>query len=232
MKVQCPQCATQVPAANMSLEAGWGKCEACQEVFPLAEVVPGFPAPGTWLGRPVERPFDARAVVERSARELQVDIPAEGMRAATFTMLGFATFWLAFIAFWTAGALGMFWGGHRTTANWLFASFSIPFWLVGIGMLGGVAWNLWGTKSVRIDQNGMTTYQRCLVWSRSRWVELDRVQHARHYDAPVKGSGHATIPHAVEIVYRSGSFVLPADSGEEERWLIAEINDVVKSLAA
>jgi hypothetical protein len=33
-------------------------------------------------------------------------------------------------------------------------------------------------------------------------------------------------------VFRGGSFVLPVDSEEEERWLIAEINDFVQSVAA
>jgi hypothetical protein len=36
----------------------------------------------------------------------------------------------------------------------------------------------------------------------------------------------------VEIVFRACSFVLPVDSEDEERWLIAEINDFVRSVAA
>src|SRR5262249_30741548 len=88
----------------------------------------------------------------------------------------------------------------------------------------------WGTRSVQIDRDGMRTCRRGLVWSRTRWIDLDRVQHARHYNPQVKQSGQD--PHGVEILYRVGSFVLPADSEEEERWLIAEINDFVKSIAA
>ena len=50
MKVQCPRCSTQVPVANISLDTGWGKCEVCQELFPLAEVVPGL-LPVGWNAR-------------------------------------------------------------------------------------------------------------------------------------------------------------------------------------
>jgi hypothetical protein len=143
--------------------------------------------------------------------------------------LGFATFWLVFIAFWTAGALGVF-GGKPPGANWVFAAWSIPFWLAGFGMIAGVAWKLWGTKSLRLTRDGLQTWQRCVVWSRSRWVDIDQVQHARSYDPGVKAE-RARL-HAVEVVYQRGSFVLPADSKAEEQWLIAEINDFVKALAA
>jgi hypothetical protein len=152
------------------------------------------------------------------------------MRAATLGLLGFATFWLGFIAFWTAGALGVFGGQQPGASHWVFASFSIPFWVAGFGMLAAVAWKVWGKKSVRIDRDGMRTQQRCLAWSSTRWVEFERVQHARPCDPPVKGSRQDL--YAVEIVYRVGSFVLPTDSDDEGRWLSAEINDFVRSLAA
>lgn len=167
MKLQCPHCAKEVPAAHISLDAGWGKCAACQELFPLTEVVPGFPAPGLHSGELIPRPFNARAIIGRTAAELLVYVPPEGMRAATWGLLGFATFWLGFIAFWTIGALGCFGSEPSGPANWAFACFSIPFWLVGVAMLGGVAWMGWGTQSVRIDLEQMTTYRHCLVWSRS-----------------------------------------------------------------
>jgi hypothetical protein len=229
MKVQCPSCAAVVPAANISLDAGWGKCEACQDVFALADAVPGFRAPESQALWPVIRPYNARARVERTIDMLQVHVPAEGMRAATFGRLGFAIFWLGFIAFWTAGALGVLVGQPPEPFNWLFAAFSIPFWIAGFVMLAAVVWHVCGIKAVQIDREGMWTHQRCLGWSQSRWIEIDRVQRARHYDPKVKSSARS--PHALEIVYRAGSFVLPADSGDEEKWLIGEINDFVKSLA-
>ncbi|VTR96324.1 serine threonine protein kinase : Serine/threonine protein kinase OS=Pleurocapsa sp. PCC 7327 GN=Ple7327_4456 PE=4 SV=1 [Gemmata massiliana] len=227
MKVNCPCCSAQVPAANFNLETGWAKCEGCQELFALAQVVPGFVAPGSQAGRPVPRPFNARELVERAKDELLIHVPAEGMRAATCGLLGFATVWLAFITFWTAGALGIFGPDEPDAANWVFASFSIPFWLIGFGMLVGVVWKARGTKSVRIDRDGMRTHLRCLAWARSRYVPIDRVQHARKYEPQVKSDGPP--PNGAEIVYWAGSFVLPADSEEEAWWLIAEINDFVKA---
>jgi hypothetical protein len=213
----------------MNLDTGWAKCDSCHELFRLADVVPGFTAPGVPPGLP-QRPLNARAILERTDGNLLIHVPSEGLRAATCGLFAFAAFWLGFIAFWTIGALGVFDGQPPAQFNWLFASFSIPFWLVGLGMMAGVAYRVWGKKSVQIDGAGMRTNLRCLFWSRSRWVDLERIQHARPYVAQVKSQGQVT--YAVEIVYRSGSFVLPADSEDEEDWLIGEINDFVKSLAA
>jgi hypothetical protein len=226
MKVQCPCCSTGVSATNINLGTGWAKCDACQELFALSQVVPNYPHAEKGS---VQRPYNARALVEQTNEELLIHLPAEGMRAATFATLGFATFWLGFIAFWTIGALGVFGGQPPAAPNILFACFSIPFWIVGFFMMAVVAWNIWGTKSLRIDRQGMRTHQRCLAWSQTRWVDLERVQYARHHERVVKTEGQQ--PRAVEVVYRAGSFVLSADSEDEERWLITVINDFVRSVA-
>lgn len=231
MKVLCPRCTARIPVSNISLEAGWGKCEDCQEIFRLVDIVPGFPTSEKQLDEPVQRPFNARAVVERTTEKLLIHIPAAGMTAAIGSILGFAIFWLGFVAFWTCGALGLFANQPPQAFNFAFASFSIPFWIVGFGMLIGVAWSLWGTKSIWIDREGMRTNQRCLVWSRSKWIEIDRLQHARRYN-PYVTNGNEQQTYAVEIVYRASSFVLPTDSEEEGRWLIAEINNFMRSLQA
>lgn len=229
MKVFCPACSVMVPATHIYLDKGWGKCEACHELFQLADVLPlatGFtPA----FAPPVERPFNARATIERSKQEMVVHVPAEGMRAATWGMLGFATFWLGFIAFWTAGASGLFFGNGGGPVNWLFACFSIPFWIVGFGMLGGILWKARGVKTVRFDTQEMVARQQCGVWSRTRHIELDRVQRARPFKAQVQGD--MVQQSGIEIVYEKGSFMLPADSDEERQWLIFEINDFLEAVS-
>ena len=214
-----------VPAEDLNLETGWGKCRECQELFSLAPIVAALPEPIP------ERPINARTLMENSGGELQIDAPAQGMRAGTCGLAFFAMFWTAFIAFWTAGALGVLGGAKPRAFNLLFASFSIPFWLVGIGMLYAVGWAVWGSFTVRFDRQGMWTVRRCLAWSRSRFVELEYVQLARPFQATVKASG-VTKPHAVEIVYQGGSFTIPTDSEPEVLWLVAVINSFLKGASA
>ncbi|MCR4413066.1 MAG: zinc-ribbon domain-containing protein [Thermoguttaceae bacterium] len=235
MKLNCPACGQLIPAEGVALDAGWAKCAGCHEVFRLADLLPGYATPSgaPAEGRP-ERPFDAWAILERSKDRLFIHIPAQGMRAGTWGMFGFAVFWLGFVAFWTAGALGVFFG-HARGIRWenaIFASFSIPFWLVGFGMLGGVLWTARGSRTVGLDASFMQTQLRCLFWRRRKTIDRALVQHAREGAYLVKSDhGPSTYtPHSVEIIYENGSFRLPCNSPAEQAWLIAEINDFLQTV--
>jgi hypothetical protein len=229
MKVNCPSCRQLVPAQDIFLDKGWGKCEACNEVFPLAQVLPAYSSTETHS----KRPFDARALVEKNRDELVVHVPAMGMRAAVWGLLTFAIFWLGFVAFWTTAAGGFFFGGGFQAGNLCFASFSIPFWLVGFGMLGAVIWMARGTKTVRLNHEQMSRETRCWIWSRSKQIDIARVQYARLAERRSRSNsdnGYNRYSLGVEIVYEKGSFWLPVDSVDEQKWLTGEINEFLKSV--
>jgi hypothetical protein len=136
---------------------------------------------------------------------LLVHVPAEGLRAGTLGRLGFAIIWLGFAAAWTARVSWGIGGRQLDVFDWVKLSFSILLWLASFWLMGQVAWGIWGRKSVRVNRDGLRTYWHCLAWSRSRGPCPDAVAH------------------------RTVEFVLPAGAEEEERWLIAEINDFVRA---
>jgi hypothetical protein len=227
MKVTCPTCREPIAAADIALDKGWAKCMRCNEVFALADRLPGYAA----AVAKKDRPFDAWAIVERDARRLTVHLPAQGMRAGTFAGLGFAIVWTGFIAFWTAGALGVFFNkGPLKLENALFAAFSTPFWLIGFGMFGGVIWMARGTRSVLVDASKLVTELRCLMWRRTRRLSRDQVQCARVGTIQtIQKQGSLPTP-SVEIIFTKGSFKLPCASEAEQQWLIAEINDFLQAV--
>jgi hypothetical protein len=231
MKIYCPACRELVQAADVDLASGWAKCAACQEVFEISKVLPAFrsgaPAPEAAL----ERPFNARAIVQQAATDLEIFVPRQGFRVATLAMLGFATFWLGFIAFWTAGALGLlFGGGPPQPMNLGFAAFSIPFWIIGFVMLGGIAWSVFGTKRVQLDSNELRTETRCLLYSKRRTIDRTQVQCARAYVPKVQSQQSPnTNYYGAEIIFEKGSYLLPADDDAEATWLIAVINDFLQN---
>ena len=233
MKIHCPSCRELVQSADVDLTSGWAKCAACQEVFELSTVLAGFRANAPAAEVTLERPFNARAVVDQSATDLEIFIPRQGFRVSTIALLGFATFWLGFIAFWTAGALGiLFGGGPPQPFNLGFAAFSIPFWIIGFVMLGGVAWSVFGTKRVQIDANELRTETRCLLYSKRRTLERTQVQCARAYVPKYQSQGQNamnTTSYGAEIIFEKGSYLLPADDDAEAAWLIAVINDFLKN---
>ena len=232
MKINCPDCRQVIPAENVDLRAGWAKCNRCNEVFKLAEVLDGY-VPQQADAEPLpQRPFDAWAVTERTAESLIVHVAPQGMRGGTWALLGFALVWLGFIAFWTAGALGVFFGNGMRLENALFAAFSTPFWLIGLGMLVGVLWSARGHRVVYVDASIMKTEIRCLAWRRRKAIDRSEVQHAREgaFNVRSRNGQPAYSPYAVEIIYTKGSFRLPCNSQAEREWLIAEINDFLKAV--
>jgi hypothetical protein len=81
--------------------------------------------------------FDTRTTLE-------LNIPPPGFQASDIFIIGFSIFWLCFVAFWTIMVL---WGGV-----WFMALFSIPFWLVGIGMVSGVLSRIVGRQVIEVDR--------------------------------------------------------------------------------
>jgi hypothetical protein len=235
MKVSCPNCRQVIPADDIALDKGWAKCVRCNEVFQLAQLVPDYaaaaPAPAA---KPPERPFDAWVVTERDGDRLIIHVPPMGMRAGAWGLLGFATFWTAFIAFWTTFALGgpaIFGPGIRWE-NVIFACFSIPFWLIGFGMLGGVLWMARGSRVVLLDASKMVAELRCLFWRRRKLIDRAAVQCAREGVVTVKSNQPSStyFPYPAEIIYEKGSFKLPCNSEAEQAWLLAEINGFLQQV--
>jgi hypothetical protein len=230
MKISCPNCSRTIPAADVALDKGWAKCTACDEVFRLADLVEGYPAEER-LEVICERPFDARVVLKRDGEQLTIHVPPLGVGLPAVGLLAFAVFWLGFIAFWTMGALGLIFGrGNVNAGNIAFAAFSIPFWVVGVGLLGGVVWLTRGKKYVLIDPGMMVTETRCLAWHRTRQVGRDQVQCAREYESVIRNENTTTRRLAVELVYRGGVYRIPAVNAAEQAWLVAEINSFLQAV--
>ncbi len=80
------------------------------------------------------KPPDTAIELEKLGEKLTLYVPRRGLRGSHLATFGFALFWLAFIAFWTAGAL---------RGSVLFAAFSTPFWVVGLYMLFTVVRSAW-----------------------------------------------------------------------------------------
>ena len=70
-----------------------------------------------------------------------------------------------------------------------------------------------------------------LKWTRN--IPLDQVQHARLCQATVQGQNQNPVQfhRGVEIVFRSGSYVLPTGHELESNWLICEINEFLENVA-
>lgn len=90
-------------------------------------------------------------VEETRNQQSLVTIKPEGFSSKLAGTLFFALFWNGFIAFWTTMAL---------TASVFFAAFSIPFWLVGIGLILGIINSVFGSQEILIRDNDLVIRKR------------------------------------------------------------------------
>ncbi len=241
VKIICPNCETEIPVEDVDLSTGWARCRDCNELFQVAAIANrqavGLPAGAATpvFDGPVERPVDARIVMERRPDKLFIYVPPMGFRLGLLPVMGFAVFWLAFVAFWTAGALGLF-GGRMGLENILFACFSIPFWLVGFAMLGGCFWAMTASRLVYLDASILMTRLKALLFS-WRWsISRDQVQTVRMQALPASrqedtGSVNTVLaPHVVEIVYKNGKLPIGCTNQDEQRWVYGEIQAFLEAV--
>ena len=153
--------------------------------------------------------------IRKSSQHLQLHIPGK-INATSFFLLGFSTFWLAFIAFWTVGAAS---GGI------LFALFSIPFWIIGFGMFGAALFMLFGRTILDLRPEWVQLRSSLFGLKYSRRIptaSIDKIQREKRYEQngqSVQGLGL----HAGAKTLRFGSNLTQA----EQDWLIHEVESYV-----
>lgn len=108
----------------------------------------------------VDPPRGSRITVEESAGTLNLTIPGSGFRGPALGIFGFASFWLIFIAVWTGGAM---------QGSFLFAMFSIPFWIVGVFMMSQALSAMFGTTTIDLGPKLYLVQKR--LWGQVRRYE-------------------------------------------------------------
>jgi hypothetical protein len=95
---------------------------------------------------PTRQPAGSTLQLSKSEQTFQVVIPAKQLGA--LVLLPFAIAWNSFITFFTIMSVGV----APFPANLVFGLFTLPFWTVGLGMVGGILYGLFGKAHLQIDK--------------------------------------------------------------------------------
>ncbi len=95
---------------------------------------------------PTRQPAGSTLQLSKSEQTFQVVIPAKQL--GTLVLLPFAIAWNSFITFFTIMSVGF----APFPANLVFGLFTLPFWTVGLGMVGGILYGLFGKAYLHIDK--------------------------------------------------------------------------------
>ncbi len=117
----------------------------------------------------VKKPAGSRVLLTKDIYSLEILIPLQGFRLEMLRLIGATIAWNAFILSWTSGILlALF------PSNVLFILFSLPFWIVGISMVRGVLWNLFGQVQLNLDCQQISLTYNLFGFEYSRLIPVGR----------------------------------------------------------
>jgi serine/threonine protein kinase len=163
------------------------------------------------------KPLGSRIELKKTDSNLKIAIPPAGLRGESISLLSFAIFWNGFLIVWTSFA---FKAG-------LFVLFSIPFWIVGIGIAYAALSIVFGKACVVISD--LTFSINWDVLGIKRHVQ-GKTQDLRQVE--LKSSYEVNNQPVMELRLNHGIYAHKLGSGlsrAEKEWLLQEINDFLET---
>ncbi|PZV16001.1 MAG: serine/threonine protein kinase [Pseudanabaena sp.] len=164
------------------------------------------------------KPLGSRIEIKKTDSSLKVYIPPGGLRGDGISLLSFAVFWNGFLIVWTSLAL---------RAGFFAMLFSIPFWVVGIGMAYLGLSIVFGKVCLVIrDRTFSIDWD---VLGIKRHVQ-GKTQDLRQIE--LKSSYEVNHQPVMELRLNQGIYVHKFGSGlsrPEKEWLLLEINDFLET---
>ncbi|MEL7406103.1 MAG: hypothetical protein AAFN00_03945, partial [Cyanobacteria bacterium J06558_2] len=106
----------------------------------------------------IRQPAHSKIKLSKTPAKIDVFIPAQGFTPELLFVIAFAIFWNSFLVVWTGAAVFM----APFPINLVFALFSIPFWTVGLGLIGSILFSLCGKTKLKITSKQISLTYECL----------------------------------------------------------------------
>tara|TARA_R110000868_G_scaffold304437_19_gene565359 strand:- start:14565 stop:15233 length:669 start_codon:yes stop_codon:yes gene_type:complete len=175
-----------------------------------------------------------KIILEETQNDLGlITIKPEGFSAKLMFSVFFTTFWLGFITIWTFFA---------ATASFLFAAFSAPFWLVGLGLLFGIISSLFGVQEFIIRESDLIIrkrtpftkgetiipYKDLISIEKKNHLKMDHKTRNSFRLMTSSSSDSGLISETPVITYNKGNlFVGEHLSNSDKEWLVNYLNEKI-----
>jgi serine/threonine protein kinase len=177
----------------------------------------------------IQKPAGSRVRLEKNEEKIKIFFPAEGFTPKLIFLGAFAVAWNAFLLVWTGGAVSI-----PMWMSWFFLLFSLPFWFVGLGMIGGIIYCLQGEEIITIDSREIVAIQRVFGFKLPGKKRMAR----EHINKLVKADSHHTkdtdgdrvyVPMALTIWAGTKEYTISSKTKEylskpEIEWLAEELS--------
>ena len=164
MELKCTKCGDNMDSRLANVQTNLIQCPSCKTIHKLSRLIDNQDNKPV-KEKPVyktnydhremaslsdnlpEKPTGSKLEVFATYSSVEIIAPPVRFKTTDLFVAGFGGFWLLFIAFWTFMA---------AQASIIFALFSIPFWLVGFGMVGGLIRRLAEKQYIEVDSQNIT----------------------------------------------------------------------------
>jgi hypothetical protein len=166
MELICPNCQQIIDPAHINVVTDLAQCAHCGALNKASELA----SSETPIPVRAEPPINSALQMTRELDSLVVVQTRRPMGCAQYFMFGFSTFWLCFVAFWTWGAL---------QASFPFALFSIPFWMVGLGIMGTLLNGRTERQTMTIRRSSLALEKKRLLFPKKYewdWRQIEAVR--------------------------------------------------------
>lgn len=166
----------------------------------------------------IPRPFDTKLQLTTTPSSFTLKIPPLGIGGGSLFGIVFSIVWIGFVAFWTFLA---------AKGSLLFALFSLPFWVVGLGMIRSHIRKHLSTTTLLLDREGGTLTQSPFgKQHKLRTAELGTavVTQTQKHRSKNSGNNWTTTMQVLQLQHGVGSHdLLEGYSDREQRWVESEL---------
>ncbi|MFS8890295.1 serine/threonine protein kinase [Synechococcus sp. R55.2] len=172
---------------------------------------------------PTRQPAGSRIQLHKSEQTFQVVIPAR--QIGVLALLPFAIAWNSFITFFTITSVVL----APFPANLVFGLFTLPFWTVGLGMVGGILYGLFGKAHLRIDTEYIRLAHEVFglrfgnVPPSRRW-DIDRLELIPRHTRRDSGGDRVEVSPQLNVWAGNRKYELKDLQEPELEWLAVELS--------
>lgn len=144
MRIDCPECGTEVLADDLNIDRLLAKCRSCNAVFGFSDQLPDHlrvPALAGEVRPRAEVPLPKGFEVRDDGKRLEIRQPWYSV--AAYFMIPFTLFWNAFMAVW--------YGIAFTTGMWPMAVFGLLHLGVGVAMVYGTVCMFVNSTTLQVE---------------------------------------------------------------------------------
>lgn len=233
MELICPNCRRSISPNHINVKTDLAKCEKCDSIHKASELVDA---------KSIEKinnpPLGTKMVIQKGfGNSVELFYPNKGFTLSVMPLLFFAIFWVGFICIWTFLAL---------RANFFFAIFSIPFWIIGFAMIRGLINYTSETQTLQISGTTLTLKKNSPIKSKIFEIDIQDIEAIKMKSPdinPLSMFGNFKMMLRIQQSFLTGGLKMPAiisgvktehffeDANDiEQEWVTSTLNNIIKRM--